>query len=468
MPVKQIIEYNSPNDYFAGFLQNIIDQSEIKASVTFKNRKITLLIDNEDEHGLNHFNQLVSKYLPHSMFIGEIQTLSSDEIIEETHIHPKPYNIAPCAKCLEMLNDPASPYYLDESLKCDHYNNLETMNSSDYTIFSPHYSKGCGVLITDTSKINDLFIVTEDEVRTLFSIEKPTLKVTIKDETLKELTGKNYINLKAAYNNRSALAAINAKESGVDYLFFHDTDDLNVVVVQKNKTIIRASRLASLLEELDENAVVNRFLNISKEAGFKGSIGANLSLANGISFLVSNEMGAKEVIKFQEFSLGELLENFKNDPKRSKLFENFGLKYPHIVEKLETEKPGLFETLSAILELPEEGFEAVSDKSFEFRGNGGLKIDMNFNDKGFSYENLIGSVISFKLAGAEDHYIAYSIFEAYGDMAITTLTQLKTKFKIDNFVMMGDMFQNSVLYSRILSKFQLNNPYFSKSIALDD
>ncbi len=467
MPVKQIIEYNSGNDYFAGFLQNIIDQSGINGSVAFQNKKITLLIDNNDEHALNQFNQLVSKYLPHSMFIGEIETLNSDEEIKENHIHPKPYNIAPCAKCLEMLNDPASAFYLDESLKCDHYNNLETLDIQDNTVFSPHYSQGCAVLITDASRINDLFILTEDEAKTLFSIEKPTIKATIKDETLKELTGKNYINLKAAYNNRSALAAINAKESGIEYLFFHDNHDLDVVVVQANKTIIRGDRVASPLEELNENGVINRFLNISKDAGFKNSIGANLSLKNGISFLVSNEMGVKEVIKFQPFSLSALLENFKNDPKRSKLFENFGSKYPNIVEKLQKEQ-GLFETVSSILELKEEGFEAVSDKSFEFRGNGGLKIDMNFDENGFSYENFIGSVISFKLAGAENHYIAYSIFEAYGDMVITTLTQLKTKFKIDNLVMMGDMFQNSVLYSRILSKFQLNNPYFSKSIALDD
>jgi metallophosphoesterase superfamily enzyme len=53
-------------------------------------------------------------------------------------------------------------------------------------------------------------------------------------------------------------------------------------------------------------------------------------------------------------------------------------------------------------------------------------------------------------------------------MTISTLNQIKKKFKIDNIIMMGDMFENSVLYSRILSKYQLANPYFSKAIALDD
>jgi hydrogenase maturation factor HypF (carbamoyltransferase family) len=104
----------------------------------------------------------------------------------------------------------------------------------------------------------------------------------------------------------------------------------------------------------------------------------------------------------------------------------------------------------------------------EFKGNGGLKIDMEFIGDEFNYSALVGSVISFKLAGADDFYIAYSIFEAFGDMAISTINQLKKKFRINNIVMMGDMFGNSVLYSRILSKYQLANPFFSKQFALDD
>lgn len=128
----------------------------------------------------------------------------------------------------------------------------------------------------------------------------------------------------------------------------------------------------------------------------------------------------------------------------------------------------LFETIATILELQEKGFQSVCDKGYEFRGNGGLKIDTNFIEDGFDYASLVGSVMSFKLAGVEEHYLAYSLFEALADMSISTLNQIKEKFKIQNFVMMGEMFENSVLYSRILSKFQLSNPYFSKDIALDE
>ena len=93
---------------------------------------------------------------------------------------------------------------------------------------------------------------------------------------------------------------------------------------------------------------------------------------------------------------------------------------------------------------------------------------MNFIDDKFNYATLISSVISFILAGANSDYISYSIFEAYADMAISVTNQLKRKFNIENIIIMGDMFENSVVYSRILTKMQLSKPFFSKKFALDD
>lgn len=473
--IKQTIKFNSPNRYFGGFLQNLINQSEITGSVTQTNNELTLLLDNSDEKKVVEFNELVSKYLPHSIFLDEINTAQTNEEINNKKFTSPTYNIAPCNKCIELLTVPSSPEYLNESLKCTHYSNENEESFEDYTIFSPHYSEGSSILITDSSKINDLFIITEDEVKTLFSIEKPTIKVTIKDETLKELTKKQFINIKAPYNNRSALAALNAKEAEVNYMFFHSTGDLNMVVVQKNHTIIKANRVATKLEDLDKDPQINRFLNIAKEANFtKEAIGANLS-TNGINFIVTNELGSKKVINFQNFKLESFFFGLHNDTIKNKLLGNFYDKYPHIEDKLSnTLEMGLFELVCLLLDIENKNsqentaFEELCNKSFEFRGNGGLKIDMHFNSEGFDYVSMLSSIMSFRLAGADTHYIAYSIFEAFGDMAISTLNQLKEKFKCDNIIMQGDLFANSVLYSRILSKYQLANPYFPKAIALDE
>jgi len=466
MAIKQSIEYKSDKGYFAGFLQYLIDESGIVGSVAQENRSITLMLDDSNQAKVQAFNEAVAKYLPHSIFMGEIRTEVVDAVIEPSTFESQDYPIAPCMACMERLNTPSSEHYLDGNMLCDHYANLAQTRYEDSTIFSPHYSQGSTLLLTNASKANELFILTSDELKALFSIEKPTIKVTIADPTLQEMSGKKFIKIKAPYNNKSLLASINAKESEIDYLFFHAEQDLEAVVVQKNISLI--SNPHEKLERFNNDSVINRFSSIQKEEGFQNAIGCYLS-TKGICFVVANEVGVKRVIDYGAFDLAKVMEEFKSSVKRTKLMENFKEKYPSVVAVLESSEMGLYESIATILELDEISFEALSDKSYEFRGNGGLKIDTHFSEDGdFDYADFIGSIISFKLAGVETHYLAYSIFEALADMSISVCNQLKTKFKIEHFIMLGNLFGNSVLYSRVLSKFQLANPYFSPVIALDD
>jgi len=469
MAIVQKIKYNSDNQYFAGFLQDIINKSEINGSVEFSDNVITLILDDKNTKSLELFSELSNKYLPHSIFLDKINTTVENIEIKKDKFKSETYNIAPCPQCLDQISDPSSSNYLDDSYVCKHYSNNTAFYDNDSTFFTPHYTDGCAVLVADASKIDELFIMTDKEKETLFSIEKPTIKVTIKEEELKNLTQKTYINIKAPYNVRSTLFALNAKDSEIPYIFFQDTNDLKIIKVQENTTITRASRVANKCEVLDDDKSISRFLNIANEASFKNiAIGANLSYSNGINFIVKTEVATKKAIKFQEFNLSDVLNQMKEDSTRARLLENFTSKYPKIVDNLENNNYDLFETLCIVLNIPKPSFESLSDKALEFRGNGGLKVDIDFIEDRVDYSSIIGSVMSFILAGAEIHYISYSIFEAFGDMTISTLNQIKKKFKIDNVIMMGDMFENSVLYSRILSKYQLANPYFSKTIALDD
>ena len=468
MAIKQVIKFNSTNQYFKGFLQTIINESEIRGSVSQVDKEITLLLDDKESSKLEKFSDLSNRYLPHSIFLGDIKTTQEEIEITPSDEKSKAYNIGLCPKCLEVLTDPASDEYLNDDLRCTHYSN-DAGYYNDTTFFTPHYTDGCVVLLADASKVDELFILTHQEKEVLFSIEKPTIKVTIRDEELKAVCGKNYINVKAPYNVRSTLAALNAKDSEIAYLFFQNNHDLDIIKVQENTTLVRASRVADELANLDDDKVLNRFLNISKEAAFKTALGVNMSVKNGISFMMSNRVGAEYVLKFQSFGIKEILANMQQDEIQSKLIANFTNKFPHAIDELiSNEDYDVFQSLCTVLGLDEKSFEALSDKSLEFRGNGGLKIDTFFKAQGFDYEAFLGSIMSFKLAGTEEHYLAYSIFEAFGDMIITTLNQLKTKHKIENFIMMGDMFENAILYSRILSKFHLSNPYFPKAIALDD
>jgi len=464
--IEQKIKYISDNCYFRGFLQNIINKSGIIGSVEQKDKKIILKLDQSNEEALNKFSELSSKELPHSMFIEDITTEIVDGEITPSNIECEPCNIALCPKCLEDISNPASEHYLDDSLVCTHYSN-KPYYDNDTTLFSPHYSANSSVLVCDASKIDEMFILTDEEKKLLFSIEKPTIKATIKSDEIKEFTKRNFIDIKAPYNTRSTLVAINAKDAEMPYLFFQGGDDLKVIKVQENFSIIKANRVARKLENIKENSTLNRFENIAKEANFSEAVGANLS-TNGISFIVKNAIDTLEVIKFKEFKLKDVIEVMEQDSIRAKLLNNLNSQFPEIYKKLKENNYDLFEALSIILDVKEIGFNGLSEKALEFRGNGGLKVDLNYNETSVDYSALLGSVISFKLAGADDYYIAYSIFEAFGDTAISTLNQLKNQFSIKEVIFMGDMFANSVLYSRILSKYQISKPYFSKTIAFDD
>ena len=469
MAIVQKIQYNSENRYFAGFLQNMLDETSLNGNITQDKNEITLTIDEKDEKSLASFSEMTSQYLPHSLFLGNITTNRVDTEIKNEKFISDNYEISLCRRCLEALQDPSSEHYLDDNIKCNHYSNNQIDTIVDNNTFTPNYSEDSTLLVVDPSKISDLFIITKDEHKALFSIEKPTIKVTIKDEELKELTGKKFINIKSTYNMKSTLAAINAKDSELSYIFFNDLNPSKIVIVQKNISIIRDNKFSKKLENLNDDRVLNRFLNIVNETPNPNlAIAANLSVKNGISFIVKTEVASKKAINFQDFHLETVLLEMLNDPVRNKLIRNYAKKFPEKYEDLKSSNYNVYEALCVILDLEEKSFESLSNKALEFHGNGGLKIDMNFKDAGFDYSSLLGSVISFKIADVDTHYLAYSVFEAYGDMIISTLNQLKSKFKIDNFIMMGDMFDNSIIYSRILSKFQLSKPFFSKSIAFDD
>jgi hypothetical protein len=461
MPIKQTIKYNTDSEYFIGFLQRIADDSNIDAQIYKDDKFITILIDDSDSQALVRFSQNTQKFLPSSIFMGEIDTKNTQERVQKSSFVSKNYNIALCPKCLENLND---------STVCEHYSNKDNLISEDTNTYSDNYITGDTVLVVDSSKLQKLFILTQDEIKTLLSIEKPTIKVTIKDEQLKEITGKNYIYIKSPSTLKANIQASQAKASGVEYLFFKDQERLKVTILQGEVLIIEDNLyLSNSLKNLNEDKILNRFLNIVHEAGLSRAIGVNLSEKNGISFLVTDAKNTKYALKFAEFNLADVFELMIVDDKKKKMIVSFEDKYPEILQELQINPEyNIFETLSCIFKLDRRDFESVSDKSLEFRGNGGLKIDTFLKEDGFDYVSFLGSIMSFKLAGTDDHYLAYSTYEALAEMVISILTQLKEKYKINNFIMMGNMFENSVLHSHIVSKFSLSNPYFSKGFALDD
>ncbi len=468
MAIVQTIEYPVEHRYFAGFLQHAIDESGVRGSVKQHKGTITLILSEEDPEALERFSLFAQKYLPHSFFLGKIETQRQEREPTKERFVSGAYPIAPCPLCLEEITDPASDRYLDDTVACTHYANEEIYRDEDPTWFSPHYTGNDTVLLTDASKARDLFLLTDEELRALFSVEKPTLRVTVKAPELQALTGKKFLRVKAPYNVKSVLAALNAKESGIETLFFDERPhEPELVLVQERRYMLRDNRISVALEKLHDDPLLNRFLNVTAEAGYDEALGAALSLKHGICFPILSSDDLRKALAFAPFDREATLEEMMEDPTRRRLLENFAAKFPETAVRLAEEDLGLFESIAAILGLEEAAYETLLEKALEFHGNGGLKIDMNFSKEGFDYAAMLGSIMSFRLAETEPHYLAYSVFEAYGDMVVSVLGQLKREFKIDRFILLGDLLGNPVLLSRILSKFQISTPYISTRLALD-
>ena len=134
-----------------------------------------------------------------------------------------------------------------------------------------------------------------------------------------------------------------------------------------------------------------------------------------------------------------------------RLVENFRSGFPDIAGRLFGKKgvKDIFEAAAVIMDLPEEGFDAVGDEALKFSGKGGLQIDTRVEKNRFDPYAFLASLMSYRLAGVESSLLAYSIFESFGDYVTDIATQLKNRSKADHIVLCGKAFGNPSLFSRV-------------------
>ncbi len=493
MAFVQRIAYRAPHTYFAGYLREILRESGLKGSVSFDGTVVTLSLEEEAPDALEKLSSRVATQLPYSLFMGPVDSQ------HETPPAPVPFvtetaDISLCPKCLNELFTPGAPAYGNQSLVCSHYGAdiaAHTVEPADIPgavkalldgqavtlgsrTYRSGYREGDTLFVADASKLQELLLLSPQELNLLLSIEKPLLKTAIQDEALKTATGKNVIRVKLFDDARSALLAKTLQQSGIPYLFMAPADDLEVAVNQEQVMLLKAPRLAAPMEGLEEDPVLNRFANMTGEFGIRdiSSVGAYLTSSGALRFILRSAKVNKPVIAFEPFQSDGLLETIAAASEaKSRLVENFKTAFPAVSSRLATlqgaESDALFRAIAAIMEL-DGGYEAVHDASLGFVGNGGVKVDVRYAEGGFDYHALLASLMSFRLAGVETPLLAFSLFESLGDLVTETLTQLKTRFKTNEFILFGDMLANAALFSRIKKNFGHENPHISTRFALDE
>ncbi len=396
-----------------------------------------------------------------------------------------------------------------------------------YKIFRKEPFEKADIFITDANRAKNHFLLLKDELKALFSMEKPKIKATLSDENLQKEIG-SVQTLKAPDCGMSVLFAKECQNLGMDYLFYKecDADEEYDLIVDFDLPINRQEEIEYFINKkyrffskgdralypkffpikkseavekpyaalrMGEGVVIDKIemFDISKNKKFKiygkeyRDIFAVLSVIaeNGKlesksvgcyfgskSFILLYEKG--EVKRIFEFGYYEkILEEIRNLREGSdRLVENFKRKFPSLYDKIYDIEGKFFDPfhLSAILLEAGESFEDLSRLSLNFGGKGGVAIDCRIKkDGGFDFGAFFSSIISYKLAGADRSLIAYSIFESLGDFLGSLLNEIKIKTEAKGIALAGEYFANAPFFSRFQRHMLTNEVLTNKEFAID-
>jgi hydrogenase maturation protein HypF len=188
---------------------------------------------------------------------------------------------------------------------------------------------------------------------------------------------------------------------------------------------------------------------------------------DAMEFLYFNGENTVTLVPSVPFEPGRLIEKLTTLREGSdRLVTNLAMKRPELyaeLKRIEEENPPLFDVVSAIVGLHEDGFDALDDAALKFVGKGGTKVDTTFGDTRFNPYALIASLISYKMADVDPVLLSYSLFESLGDYFVDILTQLQNRSKAVHVVLCGEQIAQSSLYGRITEKIRTPKPLVNRS-----
>ncbi len=487
----QLIAFHAPQqDYFVGYLQDIITRSGLKAGVDMKDDYIRLVIHDTDPKAIETFSENLGRWLPFSIFMGKMHSGEDDlNPIDEIY-KAKPAAISLCPRCLGELFSPDSPNYLNPELVCTHYGAevapvsfptpdwdaliADLKSGTSVTLGARTFSQTPTPLlfIADSTRLGELLNVTDKEIQVLQSIEKPILKCAIKDEALKAACGKDFIRVMLFDDAPTAILSKKLKDSGVSYCFVEPFGGLEASVNKDEVRLIHAPRLHSLEAKQPDDTLINRYVNMVEEfdLGAISSLGAYAPASLQCEFILRSAKVSKRVISFPAFDAEGILERIaKASESKSRLVANFESHHPEAHAALASgTHPGLFDAVCAVLGIEGSGYEAVADTALAYLGSGGVKVDVKYSEGSFDYDSLVASLMSFRLAGVENSLLCYSLFESLADMFVDTLTHLHQRFKCTDFILMGELAANPAFADRVAKRAGKLVCHISRRHPLDD
>ena len=473
------IEYNSTSFYFKRLIDELIKNSNIDASTKQYFGFILIFIDDELENIEKFFLNLETN-LPYSMF------LKKSYLIDEFNEEIKELEDKNIKENFEILTNKKVKDILENS-NFDFLSQIVNLNRSfvvkfqDLELFLPNknlkenFEKDnyeIRLLVTNSQILTDLFIIEEPEINLLCSIERPLVKLKLKNIDEK-ISNSGYIFTRLVNSSKEVELSKALKEQNIDYvLYVTKKDELKAcsfenlnLIISDDKTLYPKYDYKKDLIFNSSSEYLNSFSNVYNAVLHehnlldKTSIGVYFSLNSKNSFVdikVLNEE-EKRVIYIPDIksNMNQILEDISSlDENCKRLVDNFSKKYPYTKDIKLSNNSGFSTIIEAIAKLL--NIESIKDFE-ELALNSGyvdaLQIDMKLikidNKNYLDYRKTIQSIMSYKMADVENETLSFSFYEFLAEFIIDYLREIARKTNAKDIVLCGDIFSNRQVFHKV-------------------
>ena len=483
------IEFNTTNLYFKYIIEDLIKQSKVNA-VCKQYKGFILIILEEESQIIENFFSLLEKKLPLSIFIGKSYVIEDyDESLEEL----KDFEIK---QNLSLLTNDAIKEIIQNN-QIDFLNDIVKITRGEISRFETHNGlkdyflpnkkireefeeKGFEVklLITDTSKIEEIFDISVKDFQLLCSIERPLVKLKFKilKNAQKEFSSTNFIYAKIPDDKEVVLFAQALKKNDINYvLYVNDEvyqDGLKITYMKEQNLIIHGDKglfpkydfvankkYNSSKEYFDDNGGVYKAILAQTSKRLIPSIGVYLSQNNSNSSICINipTKGLKNIISIPNIhnSIKNCFEEIADiDEHCARLIANYSKKFPNV---LKDDVPLNTNGFESIINMCAKVLGINSSKEFEDMAlntsmTSGIQIDMkliSINDVNYlDYRRIVQSIMAYKMADVDNITLIYSFYESLSEFICNYTNEIAKETKAKDVVLCGNMFANSILLSK--------------------
>ncbi|MDR1614284.1 MAG: hypothetical protein LBS26_01815 [Campylobacteraceae bacterium] len=390
--------------------------------------------------------------------------------------------------------------------------NLKTLNGTFCIskVKDTTYSDDTIIMPCDLSLVGKIAVMEDEEAAILASLEKPVVKAHVNLVFSSQyLNFPKFIKLRLASDLFLYFLSLALLEKGVKFVALEAEDDAAAASLGFGQEIKNSKWLEVCHLKSGQNIIIKgtvftppKLLNSIKplknphhmqfaatihELELFEEINCGIYLSrnhNDMIMLYSDKTGVLDILQTDfEDSLDEMLERIKKeDENGGKLLDKYNQSFSKIYEnakniRFEVKNISTLWAAAAYLLGFGEDSQTAKKRLFEnielFGGQKGVRVDYKLTDEkslktSLNAHKFLKSVISFKLAGADDGLLSFGIAESLIHFLNDFADKVKDEFEVKNILLMGSLFGSKTVSNLCVNHISVNHKvYFNKELPIE-